>query len=111
MRSVRGGMWRANGAYFSGIIMMHQPVFTPKLFTLFEKSIGMPISIYVDSVADEMLDGILADYDDDFLYIQTEYSIDAWRIASLSGIEIFIDADDSVEIVAPRKKRKSTTHD
>ena len=73
---------------------LHQPVLASRFFAYLEKSVGMPVSIYVREIPDSMVDGLLVDYDDEYVFIKTDYSMDAWLIKDLSGISIFTDADD-----------------
>jgi hypothetical protein len=85
---------------------MHTPILAPKLYMMLEKAIGLDVSIYVQGVQDAMMDGRLIDFDDDFIYIQSPDSVEAWRINSLSGLVVFTPEDLPVfEVVFGIKKK------
>lgn len=85
----------------------HPVAATPLFFAYLAKSIGMPVSVYVKEIPDAMMDGTLVDFDDDYVFIQSDYSMDAWRIDALAGISVFTDSeehDPRFEIVFNEKK-------
>jgi hypothetical protein len=87
---------------------MHTPILVPKLYDMLEKSIGLDISIYVKDVQDAMMDGVLIDFDSDFLYLQSDNSVEAWRINTLSAIVVFTpDAEPKFEVVFGGIKNKN----
>jgi hypothetical protein len=89
--------------------MMHTPILVPKLFEMMEKSIGLDISIYVRGVQDAMMDGVLVDFDSDFLYLQSSDSVEAWRLESLSGVVVFTpESEPKFEIVFGGIKNKKS---
>jgi hypothetical protein len=89
-----------------GCVMMHTPILAPKLYMMLEKAIGLDVSIYVQGVQDAMMDGLLIDFDDDFVYIKSPDSIEAWRIDSLSGLVVFTpETEPKFEVVFGTKNK------